>query len=1199
MKIKDSLKIDLSEDIKNVIDLEDLTEKEIQSEIENYIVTDGLAREYNNFVSTYTSNIVETGVWISGFYGSGKSYFGKLLGYMLSNRNISGTPARERILQRFTGINDEAITKNTINRLDSHNSMLVFLNIAQQDTSKGFSYCLFKNFLRTLSLPENEHGYLIFLLMLKDKMNDIYQFIINFDGSNWDDYKGHLLKYTKLAKNLFLSSGNSESDYSNIITTIRNDINQFSPAKLRDELSNYLKITTDIKLVFLFDEASQAIYEKKLDLLELGGVSEALSTLGGKVWTIAIAQEKLDEVINNTNVNKTQITKVTDRFKTKIHIEATEVDVIIRNRLLNKTDSSLNDLKNHFQDHSGKISDHAALNGSGITKTDNIDSYITYYPFYKYQFDLLQNFLFGTKGYASTLIATRGMIITTYDILKHQVQHKDLFEMVTGWEITKEAQPQPDVRIVNRYDNAERILREAQSSISGRKLLETIHFLVEAEVAPATLINITKAYVPLPELAHQIKIEISKALEVLTDAKILLGTNNTYRITTDIEQRLLDEMNGFTVQGFNKKKQTVVAYKTSNFIKNLSTASDSEFQYEFYITTDNDDELTNPALKQLKIGIKSIYTFSDNRSADIEDIRIKTQNDKDILWVIPDNQKFRELDKIIDEVERITYLEQNYNNPNTDEGKILLGFSIAKSEKQIKIKELIEQSLSTGTIIYLYNSYQLTPDNWKQTVNSIQKQIIQNVYSKRLNSQLSDGLAKVIILESNPAKYCNHFNGDDFMFFDPQGNFIGDNLKVVQEILYKIRNTYINGQTLEKELEAPPTGFSFGTVISTLAALMKAGKVIAKYNGSDLFSWRDQGVSTLFSASREFRKADFKAVSKNLSLIQKQTLAQFLIDVSIFMYRDKDAKHIDYNTNDFELVNAVRDLAKFLVNKVDNLRTIEKDFDKLFPILETQKDFLAKFTGAVSEPNYVDKAVTFLAEQKDFKCAMDSILKTEKFISQNLPKVKEWKYFVDAVSDELIKSTTQSESIDKLKIEFTSLFNNNIVDSYSQLQAVAQKIKDEYHSLFKTVMENCSIKYSSLKVELESLLSEIDSLPANLNDTAKNRVSSLLLYATGRTANNVELNFDVKEKNSRFTYSEVLSFIDLYNAKKTETEIIKASLIRDEKPTEPISVKKKTKTYSTSFPGNKLKVSVYKNWLQNELHKLSSADDDDDVSIAN
>ena len=86
MKIKEILKLDINEDIKNVIDLEDQSENEIQSEIETYIITDGLGMHLSKFVSQYTSNIKETGVWLSGFYGSGKSYFGKMLGYIIDNK---------------------------------------------------------------------------------------------------------------------------------------------------------------------------------------------------------------------------------------------------------------------------------------------------------------------------------------------------------------------------------------------------------------------------------------------------------------------------------------------------------------------------------------------------------------------------------------------------------------------------------------------------------------------------------------------------------------------------------------------------------------------------------------------------------------------------------------------------------------------------------------------------------------------------------------------------------------------------------------------------------------------------------------------------------------------------------------------------------------------------------------------------------
>ena len=107
-KIHEILALDLQEDIKNVIDLEDRSELEIQEEIESYIVTEGIGRHLYNFTNQFTSNIKETGVWISGFYGSGKSYFGKMLGYIIENPMIVGTAARERFIPRLKGVTDES-----------------------------------------------------------------------------------------------------------------------------------------------------------------------------------------------------------------------------------------------------------------------------------------------------------------------------------------------------------------------------------------------------------------------------------------------------------------------------------------------------------------------------------------------------------------------------------------------------------------------------------------------------------------------------------------------------------------------------------------------------------------------------------------------------------------------------------------------------------------------------------------------------------------------------------------------------------------------------------------------------------------------------------------------------------------------------------------------------------------------------------
>ncbi len=166
-KINEILTLDLREDIKNVIDLEDRSEVEIQQEIEAYIVTEGIGRHLYNFTNQFTSNIKETGVWLSGFYGSGKSYFGKMLGYIIANPVINGTPARERFIPRLKGISDESLTENAIRNLESVRSRVVFLDVAKQNTDRGLAFTLFANLLKSLGFRDDIYGYMEYDLYIE------------------------------------------------------------------------------------------------------------------------------------------------------------------------------------------------------------------------------------------------------------------------------------------------------------------------------------------------------------------------------------------------------------------------------------------------------------------------------------------------------------------------------------------------------------------------------------------------------------------------------------------------------------------------------------------------------------------------------------------------------------------------------------------------------------------------------------------------------------------------------------------------------------------------------------------------------------------------------------------------------------------------------------------------------------------------
>ena len=464
---------------------------------------------------------------------------------------------------------------------------------------------------------------------------------------------------------------------------------------------------------------------------------------------------------------------------------------------------------------------------------------------------------------------------------------------------------------------------------------------------------------------------------------------------------------------------------------------------------------------------------------------------------------------------------------------------------------------------------------------------------------MSDAIAERIIKEANNERLHTYFTGQgtDFQYFDSRGNFIGDTLKAAEQILFKIRNTFIDGASLEKDLEQPPTGFGFGTIITTVAALMRGGKIMAKYNGSEKFSWKDEGVAGIFGVAREFRKATFKAIAKSLSTAQKNSIVTSLQDLDVETHINKK---IDWNTNDFDLVSAIRELAKRMCDKVDDMRRQNKDFDAMFGNLEISKDHLAQFTGAVSEANYIDKAEDYLTHTQSFADAVRDIEKAEKFIRNNLEKIRQWKSFADAVIDELTKATQIDDAIRELAASFNSLYKGEVVKNFRSLQENIQKIKDAYFALMQTAATDMAEKYCLLEKDALSLSEEIENLPAGLNIVAKTEVRQIAQYAEQRKSAVVEIDYDVKDKRTRFTFSEMLSFFQLYNSRNTDLQIIRSGLVKTappapipgDPPTPPI-----TKTYSSTLPGRKLKIADYKNWLQNELQKISGAGANDEIEI--
>lgn len=1189
--IKEILTLDLQESIKSVIDIEDRSELEIQQEIESYIVTEGIGKHLNSFINQYTSKPKETGVWVSGFYGSGKSYFGKMVGYIIANPMINGTPAIERFIPRLKGLTDESLIENSIRRLESIKSRVIFLDIAKQNTDHGLAFTLFTNFLKNLGFRDNLYGYMEFYLYTEGKYDEFKNAVKRLEGRDWDELKTNKSEVPKIMRRVFYEMGYSEDDYNNTRESFSAEINTFSPSKLKEELEQYLKYETDETLVFVFDEASEGINQKKFTLSDLEGISEVLSSVSDKVWTIAIAQEKLDDVINNSNISRKELTKVTDRFRTKIHLESTEVDVIIRNRLLSKKESSFKELVNYYKNNQGLISDITTLKSTLLTKTTNAEEFATYYPFHKYQFDILQKFLFKSNTLVSTQIAARGMIITAFDVLQKQMMDKDLFTITPGHAICSQAQTAPPTSTGIKYNSADKILKGQGSSINGELLLKTIHLLTESEDVSPTVENITKSYISSFNSYYQIKPQIEGALRILVEAKILLLSNNNYKITSDLEGKLLEEMKDFDVEFYSKKQSLIKILKEAKLFNKVAKLDENGGTFGFKILSDQEDELV-PGDKELIMSVYSLFNISGNREDFIEQIKLETQYNKNLITLVPDNSDFIHIDKLIEEVSRHLYMEEKYSGESDkDKRQIIADFSLIRKEKQKELEQKLENAYTNASLIYMFDEYRLSSSTFKSTITDIQRKLLKNVYTKRLSNQLTEGLIPKVF-KNRKENLSTLFSGDDFKFFDSQENFIGDHLRVVEELDAKIKSRYIDGKTLEADLSGAPWGYSFGTIVTTLAILLRSGRLSVKYNGEIWFSHEQTGVHEAFTNATKFKSAQFKSITKALTTYQKNSAVQLLMDLNIEQHTDHK---VDWNINDYELADSIRLLADHFVGVLGTLNNSVNNFETLFPNVTEQKRVLQEYTSKVTESNYIEKVELLLSNSDQFQSSVNTILNAQDFIKLKYSNVRDLKKFIEDVDTELKKAALSDAKIKDAYDEFMRLYNQDMVKNYNQLKEQAQIVKDSYFLLIKNAASSMAQQYRAIEGKVDAAIRDLNqNYPADLNFQNRKSLDKLKQYSESRVIKEPSLEYSTTCSNCGFSLSDMLNYIEMVQLRENEIQIIKSKFVsKAQQPGAPKNIRR----VKLHVPNKVMTVQDYRSLLTTQLTSLASAKPEEEIEL--
>lgn len=1223
MKIKELLKINLDEEINTVVDLDtNPTDAALKEGLDSFVLTNSLGKHLYDFLEEYNGGSMQSGVWLSGFYGSGKSYFAQIIGLLLQNKKIFGTPMRDRFSVKLDGLKNEDLLRSELGNLNRYNNIVVSFDASKHNNVNGLPYMIFSSFLRKLGMTDTWHGIIEYDIFLEGHRQEFLDAVKNITGKEWSEVIKSNTEMIKAFKPALLAMGYTLEQYDELKAMANITKEEYDAARLQQDLSRYLNENPDTRIVFFIDEVSEAITQKKIRLDDLEGVAEALAALGRKVWTIAIAQQRLDDVIKAENIQLNSLTKVRDRFRTKIAIEADEVDTIIRHRLLDKEDSSRAILRDYFSENNGIIADVTNIGVPSLKKTEDVNTYIDYYPFYMHQFKLLQYFLFGSSELTQTRVGNRGMIISAFDVLKKEVKNEvaDHYH-VNATQLCNQADDRVEEALSNRYRQAEDALQgEHFEYISGKKLLQTIHFLAKSEVTHTTADNIAKSYLNQPEKYHDILAEVKKALAILKQHRIVNVTGEQYRITNEAEQRILDDMRRFDVQTWEMVQDVNNVMKKRDIVKWASLLTVSGMNVRFKVATTDGEVYANGEENNLSVIFSDlIATPGCEDSAFVDGIRQDTADTKGRMTIIPSVRYRNEIKELATELRRLKYIDERTNL--TDEEKsIVKSLCSERDTKEARFIELIEKSFLDGVAVYCFNRFVLTPDTFRQIVQEQQVKMFENIFTKRLGAELSDSLAPGVFT-CNANKLHNYFGPSaDFKFFDTSGSFIGANLSVVTEIL-GAATTFISGKDLESKLAGPPTGYSLGTIMTTLAALFRGDKVIVKYNGEEYTSCRQSGATDPFRVARNFSKASFKAISQSLSYKQRREIVDILKEDCEFTKNTRE--QISYQLNDFEIVNAIRDLAKAMIAKINDKIEYDEDYRRMFRMSIAARSVFQQYQGQVTEANFLSTARTFLVESNtdEFIKAVERVNSDIRFIDDKMREVREMKGYLAEVKDQFEKATGSDEPVKAMYDDFLMRYDNDIVHFYSTLKKDAQNITDTYISTFKSYAAKTQAEYKKLLEKVEALRTKLSLYPREWNSRLLAELQRIESRCQPFT--DIATNFDrytVKSLRSRLDLREVVNALEsapsidnklfsldaqvlTYDPNpKPQTPVPDPDPTNPQPPTpptppQPQPYQPKTHKLKSRIPQGAISVAEYRNWLTQQLALTNSFNDKDSVNL--
>jgi low affinity Fe/Cu permease len=1085
--VKDVLARDPARQIEPIIKVDERDPRVVGLELEEYVVTEEIRRYLEDIIDRFIESRYKVPesvcVWISGFFGSGKSHFLKFLGHLLSNKTVILEDGREvGVATHFCSIHSLPGRVILEKELKTKAIFVNMLNFPRDiPEAPSITKIIYTALLEESGLSEVPWiAEIEKMIQERGLWNDFLEYIEKETGKSWQHIRrmtvmaGPLLAKAlcKIDPKTYYSLERAEKSIEEVKASF-----ELTPRKLVEMLVGEAEKLGggNGRIVLLLDEVGLYIGTYTDRLTDLNILAEEIERIGkGKVWLFVTAQEAIEDVIPRVEAYRGQFEKVKDRFQIKVTLTPENIDTVVKKRLLSKIPGKLKDLEALYDKYSGSLATSGLIKnpareyGGLLTRIDK-KSFIESYPLMPYHVLLMQQIF--------TQLRLRGRTIPELLGVRERAILSVVRALLIGPKADVKGLAYSEVGSLATFDSVYdaihlEIRGEYQAMIEEADKLGEKEGLKVSSVAkalfllqqvgewiPTTVENISAILYPhLGEDGTKLKNKVKNCLEELRKNKWVVEDEGKWRFLTNIERTFEQDVAAKVASISEKRdlateiiKGVITEFRTYNY------AGIRVFDVHLFL---DDKEITTKG--QLNLHFYSPLAAEEKDL--VKRLLAKSLANKDSIYLVSKpEKKFEELlEKIICTEKAIRDREAK---PLTSEEENTLSkyrkdLDVLKNDE---LPRLFENACRNGTILVQGKEIKL---DGRKPIDEVIKYYLKEVIDD-LFTQFSLAAYKVekdehigAILTWQRGRLPSIYK--DLQLIDDKGDILIDR-PVASRILQEVRRRHQQGEdttgaSLIEHFGSQPYGWDPKIVRLILATLFRNGSIIVNLDGKEFVSTTEVASHEAFTNSRSFNRAKFYP---GVEVTPEQRNKAWELMSSIFGVRvDNTIEDIDKN------------LIEYLSEKIEQLNRLRGAAEAIdLPIIENLNS-LGKVMEEIKDAPSRSKRILNFIEDSRVEILEENIPLLEKLVKfdekGNLKEYKLIVQFLREIGQKLVKLEVEDE--DELRKLSESIKSREFMEVWPTILSNFKSLQNKYERL-----------YSKLHNERNKLVSNaIESLKSHL-----------------------------------------------------------------------------------------------------------------------